>query len=467
MHVYCVGVAGAGVSALAAMLQSQGHTVSGSDEAAHPPISTYLERIGVPFHNGFDPALLPPQIDLAILGSSAKLGAENPEIAALRARGVPCTTFPEFLGRHTAERRNIVVAGSYGKSTLTAMLAYFLHAAGRKPGWFIGAVPLDLERTGAWGGDGEMVLEGDEYIVSEQDRRSKFLLYKARHILITSLTHDHFNVFPTFESYQEPFRALLQQFENSQSGALVCARRYPALAALVGRRPAVWYDLAPAPGQWGARVLSLGERSRFELLDPSGHGFEVETQLLGLHNIENLVGAAALLLSEGLITPEAFQAAAPGFRGVERRLDRKTQRSRAPIYEGFGSSLEKAQSALAAIALHFPERRRIVVFEPHAFSWRNRAALGWYDTAFKGASHVVLLPPPQHGADGRGQLLPEEIAAQIEASGAPCALAPDASAALSLLQAMLTPNDVVLLLSSGPLGGLPQSLPAWAETALS
>lgn len=463
MHVYCVGVAGAGVSALASMLQSQGHTVSGSDEAAHPPISTYLDRIGVPFHNGFDPALLPAQVDVAIVGTSAKLGAENPEVAALQRRGVPCVSFAEFLGAHTRTRRNIVVAGSFGKSTLTAMIAYLLRAAGRDPGWFIGAVPLDLDRTGNWGGDPEMVIEGDEYVVSEQDRRSKFLLYEPEHLLISSLTHDHFNMFPTFASYQAPFRTLLTQ--RKHTGALVCARGYPALLDMASERQAIWYGLDAVPGQWGARVLALGERSRFALVDPSGRSTEVETQMLGLHNIENFVGAAAMLASLDLVPVEAIAAAAPNFRGVERRLDRKTTRSRVPIYEGFGSSLEKAQSALAAIALHFPQSRRIVVFEPHAFSWRNRAALPWYDVAFEGASQVVLLPPPLHGADRHGQLSPEEIAARVQASGTPCMLTPDAAAAQAELQAMLRPGDVVLLLSSGPLGGLAQSLPPWADAA--
>lgn len=463
MHIYCVGVAGAGVSALASMLQSQGHTVSGSDEAAHPPISTYLDRIGVPFHNGFDAALLPAQVDVAIVGTSAKLGAENPEIAALQRRGTPCFSFAEFLGRHTAARRNIVVAGSFGKSTLTAMIAWLLRACGRDPGWFIGAVPLDLDRTGNWGGDAEMVIEGDEYVVSEQDRRSKFLLYEPAHLLISSLTHDHFNMFPSFESYQAPFRALLQR--RARGGALVCARGYPALAEMVGRGEAIWYGLDVVPGQWGARVLALGERSRFAMVEPSGRSTEVETQLLGLHNIENLVGAVALIASLGLASVEALAAAAPQFRGVERRLDRKTTRSRVPIYEGFGSSLEKAQSALAAISLHFPHARRIVVFEPHAFSWRNRAALPWYDVAFNGASQVVLLPPPLHGADSHGQLRPEEIAARVNASGTPCLAVADAASAQMELHATLRPGDVVLLLSSGPLGGLAQSLPPWADAA--
>jgi len=461
MHIYCVGVAGAGVSALASMLKSQGHTVSGSDEAAYPPVSTYLERIGVDFHNGFYAALLPERVDAAILGTSAKLGGrENPETAALRARGVPCSSFAEFLAAHTARRRNIVVAGSFGKSTLSAMLAYLLKACGRDPGWFIGAVPLDLDRTGHWGGDPEMILEGDEYVVSAEDLRSKFLLYQANDLLISSLTHDHFNMFPTFESYQAPFRELVSGFRGE--GIIVCARGYPELAEIAAGRAVVWYGLDEGPG-WSARDIVMGERSRFTLSGPDGFRLPLETELLGLHNIENLVGACALLLSKGLVEPQALACAVPGFRGVARRLEKKTRRSRAPVYEGFGSSLEKAESAIAAMALHFPNRRRIVVFEPHAFSWRNTEALAWYDRVFREASLAVILPPPLHGADRHSQLSQDDILSRVRAAGVPAVGAADAAETLALLDREMRGEEAVLLLSSGPLAGLPASLPAWAE----
>lgn len=461
MQIYCLGIAGAGVSALASMLISEGHSVSGSDEAAFPPVSTYLERIGAPFHNGFDAALLPAHIDQAIIGASAKLGgAENPELLALRERGIPCSNFPQFLAAHTQHRANLIVAGSFGKSTLTALIAYLLRATGRDPGWFIGAVPLDLDRTGHWGSDPEMILEGDEYVISEEDRRAKFLLYRARDILISSLTHDHFNMYPTFESYQRPFADLVAQLPAG--GVLCCARGYPELARIAAGREVVWYGLGDGPG-WCARDIAIGERTRFTLTGPNGLALPLETELLGLHNIENLTGACAYLLTKALVSPQALQAAIPGFRGVARRLDKKTRASAAPIYEGFGSSLEKAQSAIEAIALHFPHRRRIVVFEPHAFSWRNREALAWYDQVFAKTSLVLILPPPAHGAASHAQLSQGEIVARVQGTGIAARAMADAGQVQAELARDMQASDVVLLLSSGPLDGLPASLPAWAD----
>src|ERR1019366_7963998 len=159
---------------------------------------------------GFAADLVPPSVDTAIVGSSAKLDlAHNPELAELKRRGTPLFSFPEFLGRHTAGRDTVVVAGSFGKSSVTALLAVILTEAGGDPGYFIGAVPLDLALTGRSGTDRVFVMEGDEYIVGPDDRRSKFALYAPKSLLITSLIHDHVNVFPTMADYEAPFAELI------------------------------------------------------------------------------------------------------------------------------------------------------------------------------------------------------------------------------------------------------------------
>ncbi len=462
MRAYFLGIAGAGMSALASVLASDGAEVSGSDDGVFPPISTYLERQGIPFHDGFDAALVPGGVEVAIVGTSAKLGlGDNPELQELIRRGVPRYSFAEYLGRHTEGRETIVIAGSFGKSTLTAMCASFLVAAGRDPGFFIGAIPLDLEATGASGTDPAFLIEGDEYIVSPDDRRSKFLLYHPRHLLISSLVHDHLNVFPTIESYEAPFAELIGLVPPD--GKLVCAEDHPALHRLTQGREVVWYGLKPGSGYF-AEDIRIGETTRFALRTPGGGRLELSTQLLGLHNIENIVGAAALLLELGLITPEELAEAAPKFRGVARRLDKKTRLSRVPVYEGFGSSYEKARSAIEAMQLHFPSRPLVVVFEPHTFSWRSRDGLSWYDSVFEGVDRVLLLPPPGHGASG-DQLSQDEIARRIDAAGVRTTPISGQKDALDELESSLTGEEAILLLSSGPLAGLADALPPMLDAS--
>ncbi|MHB8530472.1 MAG: Mur ligase domain-containing protein [Caulobacteraceae bacterium] len=464
MNIYFLGIAGAGMSALASVLASEGHTVSGSDEGVFPPVTTYLDRMGIAWRVGFEAAKVPQGLDAAIIGSSAKLRlADNPELAEIVRRGVPRYSFAEFLALQTMGRENIVVAGSFGKSTITALLAHLMGAAGRDPGWFIGAVPLDLEAAGHWGRDPEFLIEGDEYILGGEDRRSKFLLYRPSSLLISSIVHDHLNVFPTMASYEAPFAELLTLLPRG--APLVCARGFEPLARLTKGLPVTWYGREPPErsqeGYFADRIR-IGEMTRFDLVTPAGGRIGLATALLGLHNIENIVGAAALLLERGAIEAEALKSGVTTFRGLERRLDKKTRVSAVPAYEGFGSSYEKARSAIEAILLHFPGRPAVVVFEPHTFSWRHPAALAWYDTVFAGVSRVLLLPPALHGA-GEDQLDPSVIAGRIRQTGVAVTAVENGSAALTDLAKVLTGEEVILLLSSGPLDGLGKSLPAWLD----
>jgi UDP-N-acetylmuramate: L-alanyl-gamma-D-glutamyl-meso-diaminopimelate ligase len=445
------------MSALASVLASQGHHVRGSDQGVFSPVTTYLDTLGIAWRDGFDGSLVPGNLDLAIVGSSAKLEvATNPEVAELRRRGVPCFSFAEFLGTHTQARENLVIAGSFGKSTLTALIAVLMREAGRDPGYFIGAVPLDLATTGHWGADPQFVMEGDEYIVGGADRRPKFLLYHPASLVITSIVHDHLNVYPTLESYELAFAELLDL--TPREALLVCADAFPALHRLTAGRRVVWYGREPCAGYF-ARNIQIGEVTRFELATPGGQSIELETELLGLHNIDNIVGAAALLLKRGEIDAQSLRRGVRRFRGVERRLDKKTSKSKVPAFEGFGSSYEKARSAIEAIALHFPARPLVVVFEPHTFSWRNANALAWYDTVFEGVDQVLLLPPPEHGAEGHDQLGQREIAARIAAAGVSVTVLEGPAEVLTWFENVLNGAEVVLLLSSGPLGGLARSVP--------
>ncbi len=457
MRIHFTGIAGAGMSAAALMMREAGHQVSGSDQDVFPPMSTYVAGLGFPFHRRFAAENLPEDLDLLVLGASAKLGGdENPEVAEARARGVRITTFPELVGDSTIGRANTVVAGSFGKSTCTALLAHVLRSAGRDAGWMVGAISPSLPQTGHWGSAAEMILEGDEYIVSPTDHRSKFVLYHPQDVLLTSLVHDHVNVFPTFAAYEAPFRALLRLIP---ADGLLVAREHPAIRAVAGETASriVWYDTERCDGWWADDIV-YGETSRFTLVAPDGRRLAMTTGLLGAHNIENLVGVSAHLLERGLVDETQLAGAVASFAGIRRRLDRLTTRSAVPVIEGFGSSYEKARSAIEALLLHYPDRPLVVVFEPHTFSWRSADAIAWYDTVFEGAARVLIAPPPTHGAASHHQSSFEDILARTAATGVPVQGAPTAEAATEALSA-LRGDEVVLLLSSGPLLGLPDSLP--------
>jgi UDP-N-acetylmuramate: L-alanyl-gamma-D-glutamyl-meso-diaminopimelate ligase len=457
MRIHFTGIAGAGMAAAALMMREAGHAITGSDQDVFPPMSTYVEGLGFPIVWRFEAANLVEGLDLLVLGASAKLGGEgNPEVQEARRRGVRVTTFPELVGESTALRRNTVVAGSFGKSTCTALMAHVLRESGRDPGWMIGAISPSLPDTGHWGTAPEVVLEGDEYIVGPTDRRSKFVLYHPRDVLLTSLIHDHVNVFPTLEDYVRPFGELMRLLPAE---GLLVAREHPAIRAVAGGAASriVWYDTQPCDG-WHPEDVVFGETSRFTLAGPGGRRVQLATTLLGEHNVENIVGVGAYLLERSLVGEVQLARAVESFGGIRRRLDRLTKRSAVPVIEGFGSSYEKARSAIEAMLLHYPHRPLTVVFEPHTFSWRNREALPWYDTVFEGVARALIVPPPRHGETSHSQSSFEEILARVAAAGVPVEGVETAEAATAALS-RLTGDEVVLLLSSGPLLGLPDSLP--------
>ena len=302
----------------------------------------------------------------------------------------------------------------------------------------------------------QVVLAGDEYLVGPTDWRTKFVLYHPRDVLLTSLVHDHVNVFPTFADYEAPFRELLRLIPAD--GQLM-AREHPAIRAIAAEAACriVWYDTDPCDG-WHAEGVEFGDVSRFTLVGPGGRRVALATTLLGAHNIENIVGVCSYLLERGLVGEVALARAVASFAGIRRRLDRLTRRSTVPVIEGFGSSYEKARSAIEAMLLHYPTRPLTVVFEPHTFSWRSRDALHWYDTVFGGAARVLIVPPPHHGEASHHQSSFAEILERVAATGVAVEGVETAEAATVALS-RLAGDVAVLLLSSGPLLGLPDSLP--------
>lgn len=463
MKAHFIGIAGVGMSATAILLKENGWHITGSDDGFYPPVSDYLAREGITISTPYDPRNIPPHTDLVIIGKNAKLTMANPEVRAAHERGVPIKNFAQVLGEMLAGREPIVVAGSFGKSTATALLSWILLSAGKDPGYMVGALTHDLPRTSHFGTNPAFVIEGDEYPSGHDDPHAKFLHYHAHDLLLTSATHDHVNIFPTHTAYLAPFRELIAAIPST--GLIVACADDPHVRTLLADsgRPFISYGVS-TEADWNVKNIKHHERgSTFDLVH-GADAFRIETSLLGLHNIQNIVGAAAILTEKGLVQPQEAASAIAAFRGVVRRLDRKTARSSIPAFEGFGSSYEKARTAIDALRLHFPKRRLVVFFEPHTFSWRNRAMLHWYDTAFVDAARVFVYPPPAQGATIHEQSTLEDILARIRDAGADATPIESLEGATDALKTALRPDDVILILTSGNMGGLVQDIPRWLDS---
>ncbi len=441
------------MSATALLLKEAGWEVSGSDAECYGPPLDILARGGLTPLIPYSPANIPEDVDCFVIGRNAKLTPEdNEEVRAAHARGTPIFSFPQMLGELTTGRDNVVVAGSYGKSTTTSIIAHLLRHAGVDAGYFVGAEPVPgatLSAPASLGSHATFVLEGDEYPSAHGDDRSKFLHLHPLDVVLTSVVHDHVNVYPTFADYQKPFAELLALIPENGL-VVVCADEPGALAqATTSEKKIITYGVDS--GQYRATDIAYGETTHFTLICPDQEPIALSTTQLGRHNVEDIVGAAAYVLARKLISREQLPEAVSAFAGVRRRLDNIAPASRVPVFEGFGSSYEKARSAIAAIKLHYPEKRLVIVFEPHTFGWRNRANLAWYDDVFAGSQLVLIAPPETQGGLTHDQLTHEEILTRVRRTGIEARTYDTKNVDESIEQ--IQDTDVVLILTSGSLEG--------------
>ncbi len=463
--VHFIGIAGVGMSATALLLRDAGVAVTGSDEAIYPPISEVLKAEGLDCRTPYAPSNIPEGVDAIVIGKNARLVPEsNLEVAEAFARaekGAVILSFAQVLGLLSQDRQALVMAGSFGKTTSVSLMAHCMIEGGLDPSFMIGAAPLSPPKAAQLGKGEFFLLEGDEYPSSNTDNRSKFLHYHPSHLILTPLAHDHVNVFPTVEDYLAPFHQLVEMV--AEGGTLLAAISGELSRGFLEtvKRPVTTFGVGQ--GEWQGVDVRLGERSRFTLTHKGKTLVEVETSQLGLHNIENMVGIGAFVLSRGLMSAQAYADAMGSFRGIRRRLDRKSEKTAVPIYEGFGSSYDKARSAIAAMKQHFPGRRLIAIFEPHTFSWRNRATLHWYDDAFEGCDEVLVFEPATQGAGTHEQVTQGEIIARLTAAGYRATPVTSAQEGVAALEGSMVGDEAVILLSSGNLGGLIEAVPAMCE----
>ncbi len=458
-----MGICGVGMSATAILLKEKGWSITGSDANAYDPIKSYLIAHDIPFTEGFSASNIPDDVELVVGGGSAKL-ADNEEIVYARECGIPVTTFAEVLADISRDQETILVVGSYGKSTMSSLLARCLAENGKDPSWFTGAPPVGGGLASHLGKGRFFVVEADEYPTSGIDKRSKFLHFRADNIMLIAGEHDHVNIFPTHESYLAPFKELLTHVP--ENGTITACINAGGVAALIEshKEKTITYGIhTHGDPVWSVRDINRGEVTTATITKNGENICTVTTPLLGDHNIENIVGAAAFLIGRDILTPEEFVKGVAAFKGVARRLEKKTERSQVPVYDGYGSSVDKAQAAIAAIRAHFPNRRLVIVFEPHTFSWRNRAMLHWYDGIFTDAAMTLIYHPATIGVGNHDQASHEEIVDRVRASGATAEPINTPEECLSRLQEIVKPNDIVLILTSGPMDGLVESIPTLIE----
>jgi UDP-N-acetylmuramate: L-alanyl-gamma-D-glutamyl-meso-diaminopimelate ligase len=453
-----IRIGGTAMVPLAALLKEAGHEVTGSDLDFYPPMSTLLESLQVPVAKGFSPENIPADCDVVIVGNAAT--RDNPEAAEAARRGLPVLSMPQAIREYLLPgKTSVVITGTHGKTTTSALTAWLLLDSGRDPGFLVGGEMVNLGRGYRRGSGAHFVLEGDEYNAAFFDRGPKFLHYEPRHLFVGNIEYDHADLFPDLGAIEEAFRKVATLVPAE--GVVVANADDPRVLSVVRETPArlVRVSIAdPGADFAAADVSALEGRTDFTLIEAGVPTARLSSPLLGRHNLANVLGAIALVRGLG-VSPSEVARSLPRFAGVRRRLEVKGEKNGIMVVDDFAHHPTAVAGTLEAARSRWPGRRIWALFEPRSNTAGRRIFQEDYARAFATADALVIAP-----VFHAGRLAPEArmdreaLVAAFRESGRP-ALAPDSIEEIpDFLRREAREGDVLLLMSSGAFGGLPDRL---------
>jgi UDP-N-acetylmuramate: L-alanyl-gamma-D-glutamyl-meso-diaminopimelate ligase len=462
------------MGALATLLREAGDDVTGSDVAFDPPIGPLLERVGVRAVAGYAAAHLDPAPDLVVVGNAIR--RENPEARAAEERGLARSSMSGALReRFLAGRRPLVVAGTHGKTTTSAMCAWLLLQAGQQPGWFIGGVPKNLPGAAAIGsrqvrpgrGRSPFVVEGDEYDDVYWSKKPKFLDYvgvaQNEVVILTSVEHDHIDIYPDVASYEDAFRALVR---SVPPGGLIVANACDARVRQIvlddSRARIAFYalegdDVGSAAIAWTASPAPArgdGLQS-FDLFASGSACGRYVLRLPGRHNLRNALAAVAACAEGFAVDLREARSHLASFEGVHRRQDLLGEPGGVRVYDDFGHHPSAVAETLAAIREKHKAGSIWAVFEPRSATACRRVHQEAYAGAFGAADRVLLAPIGRANVPADERL---DVNALARALGHKAIAMPSVEAIVAHLAENARSGDSVVVLSNGHFGGIHRKL---------
>lgn len=398
MRIHFIAIGGSAMHNLALALHFKGYQVTGSDDEIVDPARSRLEACGLlPPETGWFPAKLTSDLDAVILGMHAR--GDNPELARAKRLGLTIYSYPEFLYEQSKDKLRVVIGGSHGKTTITAMILHVLQETGVDCDFMVGAklegfdVMVKLSEKAPF-----MIFEGDEYLTSALDPRPKFHLYRPDIALISGIAWDHMNVFPTFEKYKEQFRIFAEMVPDN--GSLIFCGDDPELISLVltlkGDMPKIPYTVP-------SYFVDHGETTLKTFIG------NVPLKIFGKHNLMNLEGARKVCnLLE--ISDQDFYKAISTYKGASNRLEKIAGNEKCNIFRDFAHAPSKLKATIQAVREQYPRHNIVACYELHTYSSLNKNFLGQYDDSMSDAEEALVYFSP-HALEMKKlpMLDPEEI----------------------------------------------------------
>jgi UDP-N-acetylmuramate: L-alanyl-gamma-D-glutamyl-meso-diaminopimelate ligase len=451
-NFHFLGICGTAMASVAAALQERGFKVSGSDENVYPPMSTFLQKKGITLKQGYRAENVPVDADVVVIGNVMKRG--NPEVEAVLNRKLFYLSLPEVLKNYFLRgRHNLVVTGTHGKTTTTALLAWIMEKAGRKPGYLIGGIPKNFGEGARLNDSKYFVIEGDEYDTAFFDKRSKFVHYLPELVIVNNIEFDHADIFKDLDEIKLSFRRLLNIvpqngmviLNGDDSNCVEVARNCLAQMIEVG--------FSKNCAQRIREVAYSPESSRFRL------GEDVfEIPLIGEFNVRNAAMAATAARFYD-VPKTKIDSAFKSFSGIARRLELRGEARGVKVIDDFGHHPTAIVQTLQALRNRYRRHRLWAVFEPRSNTTRRAVFQQQLPDAFQFAdglfiSQVARLE--QIPEDER--LKPERVVAAIAKTGRPAFYERNADAIVDRIVPMLRPKDVVVVFSNGGFDNIHEKL---------
>jgi len=439
---------------VAGMLKERGFRVTGSDVNVYPPASTLLGSLGIPWNEGFREENLKPAPDLAVIGNANSRG--NPEVEYILDQKIPYCSMPQliedyFIPGHTS----IVVSGTHGKTTTTAMLAWIFQVAGRRPNFLVGGVAPNFgERSYGLGGGEEFIIEGDEYDSAFFDKGPKFLHYHPDELIITSLEYDHADIYPDIASIELQFRRLVNLVPRR--GRIVAWGESPQVKAATAKAfcPVETFGLTADCDWYAGDILWQDDATEFRVAYRGSEVTRIRMPIAGRHNVLDALAAIALAYGRG-VECEAIERAFATFQSVRRRMEIKGEANGILVVEDFAHHPTAIRLTLEAARTRWPGRRIWAAIEPRSNTMRRKVFQDALPESLAIADGVLI------GPVNRAQLLsdedrlsPDAIAESLRAHGRAAKAFPSAAAIADYLAENANPGDLVLVMSNGSFDGL-------------
>jgi UDP-N-acetylmuramate: L-alanyl-gamma-D-glutamyl-meso-diaminopimelate ligase len=458
-HIHLIAVGGVAMATFAAMLKERGYKVSGSDQGVYPPMSDFLARAGITVMQGYRAENLNPAPDLVIVGNA--VSRTNPEVAALLASRVPYVSFPQALAElFLADKRSLVIAGTHGKTTSTALLGWVLEKAARRPNVLLGGISRNFDQGYRLGSGEFFVIEGDEYDTAFFDKGPKFLHYRPQGVIMNAIEFDHADIYRDLDHVKQAFARLLAIVPDG-APIVVCSDFPAALdVAHAAQKPFTTFGFS-TQADWQVRdVHDDGTHVHFTVTHQQHEIARFVTPLLGKMNVRNALGVTALCCGLGLPAGDLVPGFA-SFLGVERRQELIGDAQGVTIIDDFAHHPTAVMVTIEAVRMRYPQRRLWAVFEPRSNTCRRRVFQQPLVNALALADGIVIGPvftKPQDPIVTEELFSPAELTADLQQLGKAAHAGQGTEEILSFLTGQCRSGDVVLVMSNGAFGGLPRKL---------